>query len=780
AGTTSSLPGGDNLVLGRYSVSVSPSDTIHVAALLTMLLPLAVASSLVFHSRSRLQMLLSAIAIAGASVAILGFYRKLDPTADLWIFKPKATSFGGFVNRNNAALLLNLGLAASLGLLSWRMMALHSIELDDPDFEFNDLFALISDRESLTGLLGGAMCTAGLLINGSRGGLVAAIFGLVMAFGYVRPRRGLLSIPTLLLVLAVSVTILVTPMQLNLESIQRFEFFSEGADTLQSDGRLGHWQDGWNAALAYFPGGAGVSSYGYAYLPYQQLSAGAWFEHADNLWLEMLVETGLVGVIVAALLIGFVLISLNRLALSVDPLDQGIRVAGWYGLSAILVSQFFDYGLAMPANLVVAVLLGTAVVSRDYANGGRSAVMSQPLQEQPHYFVGDDPVDGDDILGEQEDLGFQESEPEDHSKQRLATQSRIRSSTWYSSSILSTTAISMACSLAGWMVLPTLREDAASDSMLTRLRDEYSVWKLNPESLEKMEDALQQRADIRPNALLFERLATVQKDRGRLRETLEWKPQTEEKLRVYFQKTDLVNRSLPYPPKTPSGYRGPPASHKHYQDAWRTSLISLTHCPLAQAPRGDLLRLKPIVFHDSIEQDATPNDSGSMVSPDEIADTAVEQLLTFYSGNPQRLMTLGNESLNRKDIPRAESAFLLALKASPQLAGQVMTHLRDHPEADVAKAIPDHSIAMRLAATQYLSWPNPDPIFLRRCLKFVRCGEGSSLRERSNCEALMGRIHFYLESPEEGKRHFRRAIQLSPDVASYRVELIESLLKLGF
>lgn len=781
------------LAVDRYSISVSPTDTTHVAAVLTMLLPLGLAASLVFHSRSRLQMLLSAIAIAGASVAILGFYRKLDPTADLWIFKPKATSFAGFVNRNNAALMLNLGLAASLGLLSWRMMALHSVELDDPDFEFNDLFALISDRESLTGLLGGASCAAGLLVNGSRGGFVAAMFGLVMAFGYVRPRRGLLSIPILLCVLAVSVAVLITPMQLNLESLQRFEFFSSNADTLQSDGRLDHWQDGWNAALAYFPGGAGVSSYAYAYLPHQQQSAGAWFEHADNLWLEMLVETGLVGLIVFVLMIGIVLISVNRLALSVDPLDQGIRVACWYSLTAILVSQFFDYGLAMPSNLVVAVLLGSAVVSRDYANGGPAAVVSFNAQEEPFYFVEDERADEFEAEspGDHHEADQWYDEPEDLAGGAIASnrsssnepipRSKIRSSNWYSTSILSTTALSMACSLAGFMVLPSLREDALSDSMLTRLRDEYSNWKMNPESLEKMEGALRQRAEARPNPLLFERIATVQKDRGRLSEAIEWKPQTEEELLSYFQETDLVNRSLPYPPVDSNRYRGAPKSHEHYQDAWQTSVVSLTYCPLAQAPRGDLLRLKPLVFHDGVKDksDSGADGNRSADTSEEIANVAVEQLLTFYAGNSQRLMTLGTESLNRKDIKRAESAFRLALKASPQLATQVMRLLRDYPEANVSNAIPDETTAMQLAASQYLTWPNPDPKFLRTCLKFIRCGEGATLQQRANCEALTGRIHFYLEAPEEGKSHFQRAIQLAPDVANYRVELIEYLLDLG-
>ncbi|MEM6778398.1 MAG: O-antigen ligase family protein, partial [Planctomycetota bacterium] len=353
-----------------FAVSISPSDTAHAAAFLTVMLALVFASSLAFHSRSRLVVLLSAIALAGLSVAVVGVFRKLNPDADLWFIQPKTTAFGGFVNRNNAALMLNLGLGASFGLLSWRMMVLHSVEFDDPEFEFNDLIALVSDRESFIGIVSAAGCTAGLLVNGSRGGVVAALVGILFAFGYVRPRRGKISIPVLLVVIAISVAVLTVPLKLDLESISRLQLLSEKADTIQNDGRLQHWQDGLRASLAYLPLGSGLSTYRFAYLPFQNQSPGAWFTHADNLWLELLVETGFVGIFVVLTFLLMVMISLRRLGESVDPLDQGIRVAAWYGLGAIVASQWFDFGLLLPANLITVLLLATAVVSRDTANGG--------------------------------------------------------------------------------------------------------------------------------------------------------------------------------------------------------------------------------------------------------------------------------------------------------------------------------------------------------------------------------------------------------------------------
>lgn len=706
------------------SISVSPYDTAHVATVIAVLMSLCWTASVVFHARSRLKMLLSAIAIAGASVAILGLYRKLHPSADLWIFQAKPNAFGGFVNRNNAALMLNLGLAASLGLLSWRMMALHQIEVDDPEFEFNDLVALISDRESLVGLLSGTTCIAGLLVNGSRGGLVAAMFGIILAFGYVRPRRGLISLPVLAVVMAISVAILITPMNLNLETLERWEVFSREADTLRTDGRLLHWQDGWRAAMEYLPGGAGLSSYAYAYLPYQRVSPASWFEHADNLWLEMLVETGLVGLVVGAWMLAILLIALNRLSVSVDPLDQGLRVAGWYAIAAIIVSQFFDYGLALPANLAAALLLGAAIVSRDVANGGSVGMISS-------FFP---------------------------------TRSSV-------SDRLVTVALAISMIATAMVALPLLRNDAMTDSLLSRLNKEYANWNTNPDALKKMEDVLRERRKMNASPLLLTRLSTVQRDRAHLAEIREWGPQTPAQTREIYTQTDLSNRKLTYPP-TPSRLRRESLpSWAHYTDAWNTSLDTLRMCPLAQEPRGSLLRLYTIIGSQP------DGESDSSRQPDAVAHAAAEQLLIFYNGNAEREFALGRASLVRGDLEGAAQGFRSALKSDATMTPAVMKLLQETPAINVADVIPSGSDAMQLAATEYLQWKEIDPLFLRRATKTIACDEGESMVIRAQCESLLGRIYFLLNDVAKGQEHYQQAIRLAPAQPNHRIEYIERLIQ---
>ncbi len=752
-GSGADAVGPGNTAASFVSLSVSPHDTAHVASVLTLMLPLCWAASVIFHARSRLMMLLSAIAIAGASVAILGLYRKLDPTADLWIFQPKPNAFGGFVNRNNAALMLNFGLAASLGLMSWRMMALHQVEVDTPEFEFNDLLALISDRESLVGLISGTTCTAGLLVNGSRGGLVAALFGMAVAFGYVRPRRGLISLPVLIVVMAISVTILITPMNLNLESLQRWEVLTGDASTLQSDGRMLHWQDGWRAAKAYLPGGAGLSAYAYAYLPYQDVSPSWWYEHADNLWLEMLVETGVVGLAVAASLLAILLIALNRLAVSVDPIDQGLRVAGWYTITAIIVSQFFDYGLVLPANLIAALLLGTAIISRDIANGGGGASGFAPAHDERP----DESMDG-------------AAAPPARFRLRLGSRrwapGRARLFNRVGSTTLAVSVIAVAA-----MALPHLRQDAITDSLLSRLNDEYARWQLNPDALAKMEEVLRQRNQVDSSPLLLTRLATVQRDRAHLAEAREWRPQSDSEMRAVYQQTDLSSRSRVYPPDTSTQRRDSLSSWQHYTDAWKTSLDTLRICPLAQEPRGSLLRLFPIIASDADESPPLTR------QPKLVAHAAAEQLLVFYHGNPARQFALGQASLVRGDLEAAAQGLRSAVKKSPALTSPVMKLLRDNLALDVATVIPHDSDVMQLAAAEYLQWEKIDPEFLRTATEAIRCDDGDSLESRARCEALLGQIYFVLNNVAEAQRHYQQSIRLAPKQAGHRVEFIERLLQ---
>ena len=351
----------------EFPISLAVYDSRHALAMLAILIPLSWVASIAFCTRARMIGLLSVVAISGGVLAGLGIL--LQFVDELRI---GGSLFGPFINRNNAALMLNLGLAASLGLLSWRLTALTGQEVDDSKFEFNDLFSLTSDRESAIGMISAVLCIVGLLVSGSRGGLGAALVGGLLAFGWVRRRRGFSTIPVVGVAIAVLAAILLVPLQLSLDSIKRFEFLSGSADTLLQDGRFSHWPDGWNTALAHLPMGSGLSTYAYAYLPHQSTSAPSWFHHADNLWLELFVEQGFFGIVLAVGVLVLFARAINGFTDTHDALDQGVQTMGWFSFGAILFSQTFDFGLIVPANLYLITIIVSAVVAHSGTFSGLS------------------------------------------------------------------------------------------------------------------------------------------------------------------------------------------------------------------------------------------------------------------------------------------------------------------------------------------------------------------------------------------------------------------------
>ncbi len=363
------------------SLSIATWLTRQSVSLMVVFAVFAFTASQLFVTRSRITLLLACIAITGAMQAGLGIYQVVfDPTTTVWGIKSflGGVPFGTFVCRNNAAVILNLGLASSLGLIAWRMAAITGASISGDEFPVTEWLDVAFDRIAMIGIVCSLFCLAGLLACGSRGGLVGAVAGLLLAFGLVQSlHRGTGFVP-LLLAIALMAAILLINFDIPTRTIERLQgtpdvlFTDEGI----RDGRIEHWKDGFRTAMAQPVFGWGVGTYRYAYLPHQKSSSGVWFVNADNLWLEWLVEMGVVGIIVLCVSLAFVIHSLHRLNASPDPIDHGLASAGWFALGALGVSQIFDFGLRIPANSLVTTVLASAVVSRSTFIGSFSDVSS--------------------------------------------------------------------------------------------------------------------------------------------------------------------------------------------------------------------------------------------------------------------------------------------------------------------------------------------------------------------------------------------------------------------
>lgn len=381
---------------GNHPLSVSQDLTRMAMTTPAMFAVGCLVALLVFRSRTAVIWLLVGVASAGAALSFLGISDKIRApvggevdsliTAQVELGAP----FGPFVCRNNAAGYLNLTLAASIGLLAYAIFR-HSAR-DEPREDPADaddhlpvagggpMRAVLWRIDPLTlfSLVLAGLSLAGVLASQSRGGALAALVGALAACLFASGRWTRFWLPLLGLLVAGGVAAL-------LASIGMSEGIGERLETLRAGRgasleRVEHWSDALAAAGQYLPLGAGFGTYRYAYLPYQQLSAGGWFVNADNLFVEWWVEGGLWLLALVFVGVAFFVSRLRHLSeVHGAPHVRALVPMGWFIIGSQLTSQFFDFGMLMPAlYLTLAALVGATlgVFTRDENSDGLPGLMT--------------------------------------------------------------------------------------------------------------------------------------------------------------------------------------------------------------------------------------------------------------------------------------------------------------------------------------------------------------------------------------------------------------------
>jgi len=343
----------------------------------------------VFQNRTSLLALMGATAAAGAIFSFVAlvdtvqandYENVTDPeliTTTIVNYGATLATFGSFVNRNSSALYINLGLACTVGLLVNSRLESRRTTVRDSAYELkatNKLEALRfgveqylreADVYTVGLVILGVLQFVGVLASASRGGLLASLAGFAVAIVASQKKRQYLWTAMPLLVAAIGVVVLLDQLDLTEHTqarVQSIFTLEEGSQV----GRIAHWQDGLRAAKAYFPMGAGLGTYSFAYLPYQTFSCESWFVNADNMFVEWLVEGGVWLLTCIAAGAVFVIRALGRLrAISIAPHLDAIAAMGWYLAGALVVSQFFDFGILYPSNLMTVGLLVGAIMGAD-------------------------------------------------------------------------------------------------------------------------------------------------------------------------------------------------------------------------------------------------------------------------------------------------------------------------------------------------------------------------------------------------------------------------------
>jgi len=359
---------GENLpMLAEPNVGV-PLSVAPTYTRLAMLMPIvfAVVCWVLFHCFRNLHSLivfLVVISLAGVMLSFFGIvdtvrlaaHQQVELRQFLLITPADAGDpFGSFVNNNNAAGFLCLCFACTLGL--WVLC--ESLFKGDTACSQSEKMRLknVLNLSRVIALMMLVVLFAGILSSNSRGGFIGLVFGTFVTLAVYLGRSNKLRVISVFTGVLALVYLVLSLIGFGERVRMRLATLFQ-IDVLE-DPRIGHWADAFVAAKYYFPFGAGLGTYRYAHLPFQQQSAPYWFVHADGMPMEWLVEGGIWLLPLVLLLLSVLLrriwvlgVGLRGAPASSSPLSDAMLRCVWvmslFAIPSLIATQAFDFGITL-------------------------------------------------------------------------------------------------------------------------------------------------------------------------------------------------------------------------------------------------------------------------------------------------------------------------------------------------------------------------------------------------------------------------------------------------
>jgi O-antigen ligase len=335
-------------------LTLAPAATVSTAVTFAALAALVVAAAAAGRSARSRSWLLAALAVATSFQLLYGLRAWLAGSAEIW---GRPTEWQGrlrgtFVNADHAALYFEIAAAV---FFAWGWWAVRRAAAE-PGVERRVL--LVAPAAGLW-----LAAFGGVVLTGSRAGLVAAAIGVtaqaaILALAGRRRARWLVlaGAPALI---ALAVALVATGER----------GFARFLGTSLHEVVAGPRRRIWGLALELwrrFPAtGSGLGTWDDA-MPFVQPGdmLGVRWGRAHNDYLELLTTGGLVG----AALMAVALVALGRRLLGVQrhgrsAAERAAALGALGALAAAAVHELFDFGLSIPANLVVAAVLASAAAA---------------------------------------------------------------------------------------------------------------------------------------------------------------------------------------------------------------------------------------------------------------------------------------------------------------------------------------------------------------------------------------------------------------------------------
>lgn len=346
--------------LGPRTISLDPHGTWSDVTTLLAGGLLVVIGAAIFRRRASFRRLLAAIVVAGAAVVAIGLAQVASGASNVyWYFEsPGMATSGPFAMHSHYAEFLNIAVGCAIGLL---LLRASERALGRP-VEAHELFHLGHKPITVERLLAFfcVIAAIGVVLSTSRNGLMSMVVAAGVTAALLHGGRRVEGIGWTMVIgaglaLAALLTLGVDPIIRELE-----DTFAEPEDALST--RLALVRDTSSMVAAFPVFGAGLGAYWVAFPAFDTSLRSGTAEHAENQYMEVAAELGLLGILLAlafALIVGGGVI---RKLLSSSSLSNVGLAAVAFGLTAIAFHSLTDFGLEIPAvGLTVALLCGAAI-----------------------------------------------------------------------------------------------------------------------------------------------------------------------------------------------------------------------------------------------------------------------------------------------------------------------------------------------------------------------------------------------------------------------------------
>ncbi len=213
--------------------------------------------------------------------------------------------------------------------------------------------ALIDDafrhRKWLTGLLMSVLAAAmmfAIIMSLSRGSILAFLIGSGLTAAWIIFRRNLIAG----LLCTVIAAIIAGALYIKTPALQeRLAELRHPHQSASAQARLLEWRESLRTALHYPVIGTGANGLRMAY-PLYRTTSGKWLVNAENEYVQLLAEGGLIGLLLAGTL---ALTAIRRITRSSDPDSPTLRVAVIGAILTAAVHSAFDFPVRLPLYTIV-------------------------------------------------------------------------------------------------------------------------------------------------------------------------------------------------------------------------------------------------------------------------------------------------------------------------------------------------------------------------------------------------------------------------------------------